>query len=127
MLENTALVGGEGGVAQGTKAHVEDAGPPLLDVDDVPRREVDQGRRNSLVCGAKAVDEEVRDRRRLGAEVERSRPDRRPRRHARDENEPGGDEPSGAGRGRNDDEQEIGVDGQTRIVSASADALATRP
>ena len=127
MIENTPLVRGERHVARRTKPNVEHTGAALFDVDDVARGEVDQGRRHRIVGDAEAVDEEARDGRRLDAEVERPRPDWGHRRHAREEQEPRDDEPSGASRNGSDDEQEIGVDGQTRMVSASADAPATPP
>ena len=121
MVENATLVGREHLLARRAKTDVEDAGAALLDVDDVPRREVDQSRGDGIVGHAEAVGEEVHDRRRLGTEVERPRTDRRVRRGTRDEDDAGGGEPAD-GRGDGDERQEeIRFAGQAGIVSAEAD------
>jgi hypothetical protein len=74
------------------------------------------------------VGEEVHDRRRLGGELERPRPDRRLRRRARDEDGAGSGKPADGRRDRDQREDEIRFAEQAGIVSAEADgADATRP
>jgi hypothetical protein len=72
------------------------------------------------------VREEVHDRRRLGAEVERPRTDRRLWRRARDEDDAGRGEPADR-RGDGDErEDEIRFAEQAGIVSAEADGAGAR-
>jgi hypothetical protein len=105
VVEDASLVRREALVARRAKPNEEGSGPALLDVDDVPRGEVDQGRGNRVVGHPEAVREEVDDRRRLAAELERPGTDRRLRRRARDEDGRRGREP-GRGRGSGDEREE---------------------
>ncbi len=74
MLQHTQLVRGERLVRRGPQPNVEDLRPAPLDLDDVPRGEIDERCRDGLLRDAKVVDEEVRNGGRLGTELERPGP-----------------------------------------------------
>lgn len=93
VIQDAAFVCGERLVGHRSQPDVEDAGSSLLDLDDVSCSEVDEGRWNRLVRGTEVADEEVRNGRRLGTEVERPRSDGWLRRPAHDVDDRGGEEP----------------------------------
>jgi len=76
MVEHTLLVRVQLLGHSRPEPDVEDTRAALLDVDDVPRRQVDQRRGHRVVGDTEVVGEEVRDRGRLGTELERPRTDR---------------------------------------------------
>ena len=121
VVEDAPLVGRQGVVIHGSQSHVEHARPSLLDIDDVPRGEVDERGRHGVVGHAEAVCQEVDDRRRLVAELERPPPDRRLWRRPRPKGEKRRREPEEPGPDGGKRENEISVAEQAGIVSAEAD------
>ena len=121
MVEHASLVPGERLDLGLPEPHAEHARPTLLDVDDVARCEIDQRGRHCVVGHAEPVCQEVDDSRRLVAEIEGPRADRRLRRRARDQERAGCREPTQGGRDRDEREEEIRIAEQTEIVSAEAD------
>jgi hypothetical protein len=107
MVEDPPLVRVEPLFGRGSKSHVEDTGTALLHVDDVPRCEVDQGRGYGVAGDPEVVDEKVRDRRRLGPELESPRTDRWLGRTSNDENDRRRYEPRDRGRCSRDREHRI--------------------
>jgi hypothetical protein len=121
MVEDPTLVRRQFLVARLLEPHPEDARAALLDVDDIPGREVDQGRGNGVVGHTESVREEVHDGRRLGSELQRPWTDGRLGRPAREEDGAGRSEPADGCDHRDERENEIRFAGQAEIVSAEAD------
>lgn len=77
MVEHPTFVRCQSFVGRLSQPDVEDPRALLLDVDDVPRREIEQRRGDGVVGDAEAVGEEVRDGGGFGSQLERPRADRR--------------------------------------------------
>ena len=91
--EHAPLVRGERDVSARSNPNVEDVRAALLDVEEIPRGEVEHGRCRCLVRDLEAVDEKIRNSRGLGAEDECEQPRRRTRRRSKRVREGGGREP----------------------------------
>ena len=77
VTKHAELVGGQRLVGDAAKPDVVVPGASLLDLHHAAGGKVEQRCRHRLVRDPEAVDEEVRDRRRFRAGLERARPDGR--------------------------------------------------